>query len=52
MADVADKIVKQLTDETRKMRDLAAISRDANRQNGSAKPDAVASSGNTVGAKQ
>lgn len=29
MADVADKIVRQLTDETKKMRDLAAATRDA-----------------------
>ena len=29
MADVADKIVRQLADETRKMRDLAAASREA-----------------------
>jgi hypothetical protein len=29
MADVADKIVRQLADETRKMRDLAAAARDS-----------------------
>jgi hypothetical protein len=29
MADVADKIMKQLTEETRKMRDLAALAREA-----------------------
>jgi len=29
MADVADKIVRQLTDETRKMRELAVQARDA-----------------------
>lgn len=29
MADVADKIVRQLAEETRKMRDLAAVARDA-----------------------
>jgi hypothetical protein len=34
MADVADKIMRQLTEETRKMRDLAALARDANPQNG------------------
>jgi hypothetical protein len=32
MADVADKIVRQLADETRKMRDLAAVTRDARPQ--------------------
>ena len=32
MADVADKIVRQLADETRKMRDLAAVARDSRPQ--------------------
>jgi len=36
MADVADKIVRQLTDETRKMRDLAALTRDARPESGDA----------------
>ena len=31
MADVADKIVKQLTDETRRIRELAALARDTTR---------------------
>lgn len=34
MADVADKIVRQLTEETKKMRDLAAATRDAGPQSG------------------
>jgi hypothetical protein len=36
MADVADKIVRQLADETRKMRDLAAVARDSRLQAGDA----------------
>jgi hypothetical protein len=32
MADVADKIMRSLTDETRKMRELAAMNRDARQQ--------------------
>jgi hypothetical protein len=43
MADVADKIMKQLAEETRKMRDLAAVARDAaalNAQRGDPAPSA------------
>jgi len=38
MADVADKIVRQLADETRRMRDLAAVARDARPQVSDDKP--------------
>ena len=38
LADVADKIVRQLADETRRMRDLAAVARDARPQVSDDKP--------------
>jgi hypothetical protein len=42
MSDVADKIVRQLADETRKMRDLAAVARDSRLQAGDAAAPAPA----------
>lgn len=42
MADVADKIVRQLADETRRMRDLAAAARDLKPQAGDTRtPDSA-----------
>jgi hypothetical protein len=42
MADVADKIVRQLADETRRMRDLAAAARDLRPQPGDTRtPDSA-----------
>jgi predicted Zn-dependent protease len=49
MADVADKIVRQLADETRKMRDLAAVTRDSRPQAGD--PVAVSAKDNAVPGK-
>jgi hypothetical protein len=49
MADVADKIVRQLSDETRRMRDLAAAARDLRPQAG--ETAAVPAKDNTVPGK-
>ena len=51
MADVADKIVRQLADETHKMRDLAAVARDSRPQAGDTRtPDSAKD--NTVPGKR
>jgi hypothetical protein len=53
MADVAEKIMRQLTEETRKIRELAALSRrDANRPDSDAKPVTVLLSDDAAVVKQ
>jgi len=56
MADVADKIVRQLADETRRIRDLAAVARDGSQPSGDpqtsdAKPAAITAKDSAVSTK-